>query len=104
MRVDHGLRFKLPKLTANSELALSLEHSYVSRQNRFDPNKDLIPYAPPAYHLLGAELEWSYDKWLSLRLSGQNLLNTEYKEYTNRARYYSHDLGRNLRLALSIKF
>lgn len=104
MRVDHGLRVKLPKLGKMSELSLSVEHSYVSRQRRFDPNKDLIPYAPSAYHLLGAELEWSYDKWLSLRLSGQNLLNTEYKEYTNRARYYSHDLGRNLRLALSIKF
>lgn len=103
MRINHELKYQLPKLSKKSDLSITLEHTYVSRQRRFDPNKDLIPYAPPAYHLLGAELEWSYDKWLSLRLSGQNLLNTEYKEYTNRARYYSHDLGRNIRLALSVK-
>ena len=28
----------------------------------------------------------------------------EYKEYTNRARYYAHDLGRDVRLTLGWKF
>ena len=35
---------------------------------------------------------------------GDNLLNAEYKEYTNRARYYAHEAGRDIRASLLWKF
>ena len=28
-------------------------------------------------------------------ISADNILNKEYKEYTNRSRYYAHDMGRD---------
>lgn len=103
VRVDHGLSFKFAKFLGRYNMSLKLEHRYVSKQTRFEPTKDLIPYTPDAYHLLGAELNIECNKNLTVKLSGDNLLNKEYKEYTNRARYYSHDLGRDLRLGLSLK-
>lgn len=107
MRIDHQISY-LPKLSDRLGLEISLGHRYVSKQHRFDPNKDLIPYSPDAYHLLSLELglEWEVGRGrsLSVRLLGDNLLNKEYKEYTNRARYYSHDLGRDVRFLIGWKF
>lgn len=34
-------------------------------------------------------------------LSADNLLNREYKEYTNRSRYYAHDMGRDVRCGVN---
>lgn len=106
----------IPPLRIGQELKVSfdrgyiaLEHKYVAEQKRFDPATDLIPYAPPAYHLLG--LRASYEqplaqKWgkLTYTFSVENLLNREYKEYTNRARYYAHDLGVDARFAVRYTF
>lgn len=107
MRIDHQLSW-LPRLSERLSFELSLGHRYVSKQYRFDPNKDLIPYTPDAYHLLSAELglEWHLGQRqvFSVRLSGDNLLNSEYKEYTNRARYYAHNLGRDVHLSLGWRF
>lgn len=109
MRIDHSLKLSLPKVLGVREASLELGHRFVSKQTRFDPNKDLTTDSPAAYHLFGGELalSWSLNRWgkeLSLRLIGENILNEHYKEYTNRARYYSHDLGRDLRLQLSWHF
>ena len=46
----------------------------------------------------------SGEQSLSIALSVSNLLNTEYKEYTNLSRYYAHDLGRDVRLAVTYHF
>lgn len=106
----------IPPLRIGQELKASfgsgyfaLEHKYVAEQKRFDPETDLIPYAPPAYHLLG--LRASYEQRLrekcgklTYTFSVENLLNREYKEYTNRARYYAHDMGINARFAVRYQF
>lgn len=44
--------------------------------------------------------ETQYD----LRISSENTLNTRYREYTNRMRYYADDLGRNLIISLKFIF
>ena len=43
---------------------------------------------------------------MSLRMSlmGDNILNHEYKEYTNRSRYYAHDMGRDVRFIITWNF
>ena len=63
--------------------------------------------APAGYFLLQASAGFSitgdrvrYD----LRLSGDNLLNAAYREYTNRFRYYADDLGRNIRFSFKVIF
>ena len=42
-------------------------------------------------------------KRLSLRLKINNLLNKSYRNYLNRMRYYSHELGRNIIVGLNYK-
>jgi iron complex outermembrane receptor protein len=44
--------------------------------------------------------ETQYD----LRVASENTLNTTYREYTNRMRYYADDLGRNLIISLKFIF
>ena len=99
-----GLRLSHPK-GWTSEWALN--HLFVDRQHRFDRSTDLTD-SPDPYHLFGLEASLAKPlgsrQSLRLSLSVDNLLNTEYKEYTNRARYYAHDAGRDIRLALRWQF
>lgn len=87
---------------------ISFNHRFTAKQTRFDPSTDLVAHSPSAYHLLGAEagvdIPLKDTSKLRLYLTGENLTNCEYKEYTNRARYYSHDLGRDIRLSASWHF
>ena len=99
-----GLRLDLPK---HWESELSVSHLFVDRQHRFDRSTDLTD-SPAPYHLFGLEASLTKPlrgrQSLRLTLSVDNLFNTEYKEYTNRARYYAHDAGRDIRLALRWHF
>lgn len=75
----------------------SLDGTYVTQQKRFDPIKDLVPETPPAYFLLGGSLEAGTElknkHSLRVILLGSNMLNSLYKEYTDRFRYYAHERG-----------
>ncbi len=90
------------------QLGLSSEGMYVTKQTRFDPEKDLVPSTPPAYGLINAQAEVAYRLagGIALRaiVSGENLLNKEYKEYTDRFRYYAHAPGRNITCRFIINF
>lgn len=63
--------------------------------------------APDSYWLLnfaiGLTLETEKTK-LDFRLASENTLNTIYREYTNRFRYYANDLGRNILLSIKCTF
>jgi len=65
-----------------------------------------ISTPPAAYHLVGANLKWGPHNFLSskvnISLSIENLLNTSYRNYLNRLRYYADEQGRNV--LLQIKF
>ncbi len=63
--------------------------------------------APPAYTLVNVSTGFSvpsksvrYD----VRLAVENLLNTSYREYTNRFRYYADDIGRNFMISIKCIF
>ena len=92
----------------NSSLRFSVAHRFVAKQRCFDPASDLLPDTPPSYHLWSSSAEFGtplpHGARLRLVLEGDNLLNKEYKEYTNRARYFTHERGRSLRGALIITF
>lgn len=63
--------------------------------------------APAAVVLCQASIGFSHmenKKRYDIRLSSDNLFNTNFREYTNRFRYYSYDLGRNIILTLNYKF
>jgi iron complex outermembrane receptor protein len=97
-------------------LNISLESQYVFEQQRFPPNilvfspqqqqeVELNINTPPqAYHLLALDIETSFtitnDNDFKIGLRATNLLNTNYRDYLNRQRYFVDDLGRNISLRL----
>lgn len=105
-RLSQTLQLTLPYHRTTTTLGIS--HHYVAEQKRFDPEQDLIPYAPPAYHLFsleaGTRIPLRGEQSIGLTLSVSNLLNKEYKEYTNLSRYYAHDLGRSVELGITYNF
>ncbi|MBN7816393.1 TonB-dependent receptor [Algoriphagus pacificus] len=104
-RMDWGLAFKFGSLTSTKTNKLTLSNMLVARQKR-EPDFDLAP-APPAYALFNLgyqrQLEIGKDK-LNLGLQVQNLFNTSYKEYMNRFRYFTDDMGRNILLKINYQF
>ena len=107
-RTTQSLDFKLQSLWGLKTPYLKIKHKYVAKQNRFDPATDLIPYSPPAYHLfaleVGTDVKLGKMGKLNLSFFAENLLNRQYKEYTDRFRYYSHAIGRDLRIVATWTF
>ena len=87
---------------------VGIGHTFVAKQTHFEPSQELVSTTPDAYHLfeanIGTTLKIGDQQTLGIRVSAENLLNTEYKEYTNRFRYYAHDLGRNVFVRLNYNF
>nr|WP_299172936.1 TonB-dependent receptor [uncultured Allomuricauda sp.] len=99
---------------------LSLESQYVFRQNEvpdnitvFSPEQQQdvpleINTAPDAYHLLGlkSKMEFPFGNGTNLTTSlvVNNLLNTNYRDYLNRQRYFADDLGRNFIIQLKFNY
>lgn len=96
--LDDGPLFKLTKFSVNGK--------YVFEQSNITEEQDFM--APPeAYFLLGTQLETTLhlgESKLRASLSVENLLNTTYRDYLNRLRYFADDLGRNIRLQVSYSF
>ena len=106
-RLTHSLTWSLPFFKAFSP-KLGLTHRFVAKQTRFNPATDLIANSPEAYHLMGFDVSFSVPmregQSLRVGLMGDNILNREYKEYTNRSRYYAHDMGRDVRCMITWNF
>ena len=97
-------------------LNISLESHYVFEQQRVPPNISVfspqqqqevildINTAPPAYHLLSLDITSQFSirnsDDLSLGVTITNLMNTNYRDYLNRQRYFVDDLGRNISLRI----
>ena len=59
--------------------------------------------APASYFLLGAGIETDYQKF-RFSMKVENILNTVYRDYLNRWRYYANDLGRNFIVQVNYTF
>ena len=92
----------------NIKASVSLSGNYVTKQKRFDPNTDLVAVSPDPYFLLGTTADVAFklpnNREIKVMLVGDNILNTLYKEYTDRFRYYAHERGMNYSLRTIIKF
>ena len=88
--------------------SVSLSGIYVTKQTRFDPDKDLVSDSPSAYFLLNSTAELGIRlpqrREVRFMIVGDNILNNLYKEYTDRFRYYAHERGANFSLRTLIKF
>ena len=98
---------------------LSIQSQYVFQQNEVPPNITVfspeqltdvlleINTAPEAYHLINAnaKMEFQLGKTrLTTALTVNNALNTNYREYLNRQRFFADDLGRNIILQLKLNY
>lgn len=107
-RFRHWLESEYTFGHSGIKLLGNLEMSYVAKQKFFSPELDLVDFTPPAYTLYDLSLIGIFPllhrQTVEAEVSVENLLNTEYKEYTNRFRYYFHNLGRSIKLRLMWTF
>jgi iron complex outermembrane receptor protein len=103
-RMDWGVAYDFGSKTDKTN-TLTLSNMLVAKQRR-EPDFD-IAAAPPGYSLFNL----AYQKQIQIRgnklnlgAQVQNLLNTSYKEYMNRFRYFTDDIGRNILLKINYQF
>jgi iron complex outermembrane receptor protein len=88
------------------DIQFLLESEFVSRQKRVDPELDFL--APPdAYNLINFETSFRWalkENEIHIHFKIENLLNTSYRDYLNRLRYYADEKGRNIELRLHYNF
>ncbi|GMQ27572.1 TonB-dependent receptor [Algoriphagus confluentis] len=104
-RMDWGLSYQFGNKAQPNANRITLSNLLVAEQTR-EPDFDLAP-APPAYALfnLGYQRKIQLgDNSLNVGLQVTNLFNTEFKEYMNRFRYFTADMGRNLLIKLNYQF
>jgi iron complex outermembrane receptor protein len=103
-RLQTSLRYALGATTNGPYLELN--NLLVARQTRAPLTGDYAP--PPAGYVLwgaaaGTTLHLGRQP-VEVSLSASNLFNAEYRDYLNRFRYYTADLGRNVQLRLRLPF
>ena len=99
----------------------SLESEFVFKQQNF-PNNNFEAYIPTtdsyvlvdisetpgSYHLVNFTSDMTFDMskrtTLNIGLTISNLFNTTYREYLNRQRYFTDDLGRNIGLQIKLNY
>jgi iron complex outermembrane receptor protein len=81
-------------------------NKYVFQQSDITADQDFV-LPPDAYYLMGiklsGEIQIAQQRWRVV-LKGENLLNSSYRDYLNRIRYFSNAPGRNLSIGLILKF
>jgi len=88
------------------DIQFQLDSRLVLRQGHLLANQDFAE-APDTYQLMGIKLSSNiYSSTLKVRcfINVDNLLNTRYRDYLNRQRYFADDLGRSVRLGANVKF
>ncbi len=97
--------------------------NYVFKQNRYPDNNFYynrledgeyvntlvdVSTPPDAYFLLdfnmSAQFNTSHASALEVELKVNNLLNTSYRDYLNRLRYYAENIGRNISIQLKFNY
>ncbi len=104
-RFDNELSYQFKDTKTMKGPYISANLLVVTRQSMVPANSDYA--APPdAYFLVGlsAGVDFLIKKvqTISVSLTVANLLDTPYRDYLNRFRYFSNDMGRNVVLKLKI--
>ncbi len=105
-RIDNQIRYKLPNRKKERNGFIGIGNTYVFKQWRVDPEAEYVP-PPEAYALFYVEAGlrvWVGKQPLNLFFKVNNLLNTSYRDYLNRYRYFVDDLGRNISFKINIPF
>jgi len=104
-RVESGLTFKKGQIGSFSDNRFSISSQWVATQHR-EPGFDLAP-APTGYNIWNARVNTIlpvHNNRLHVGLTVNNVFNKAYKDYMNRFRYFTHEMGRNVILNINYKF
>jgi iron complex outermembrane recepter protein len=103
-RFENSLKYSFEPVFKLSESYLSVTHLFVSEQKNVPLNSDFA-LPPAAYQLwslqMGGSIELPHEQKLILSFSVNNILNTSYRDYMNRFRYYAAEMGRNISMKVS---
>ena len=105
-RIETAIHYDQDEFIGLDDFHLSIGMLTVSRQYKAPTDGDFVE--PPAgYSLMnihtGFTIPTGKNK-LGIYLNVDNLLNTRYRDYLNRFRYYADDIGRNVTLKLRYDF
>jgi iron complex outermembrane recepter protein len=98
--------FRLPDYKILKNSSIDLTGSHTAKQWRVKAEQDYAP-TPGAYTLFNVDLSTQIPvagNMATVSFSCWNVLNTAYRDYLNRFRYYADDTGRNLILRLQLPF
>ena len=105
-RFNNSIKYTLNKFWKFSTPFLQVSSLIVSKQSRVPFNVDYV--APPkGYALFNIDFGFSIPvkkQSVFVSLSVNNVFNSEYRDYLNRFRYYSNELGRNFTFRIKIPF
>ncbi|MEM1134987.1 MAG: TonB-dependent receptor [Bacteroidota bacterium] len=104
-RFENGLRYNKQRDEKIYNWFVQLNTAYVAEQTRV-PGIDYTP-PPESYFLLNVQAGAKFkinELDTGISVSVNNALNTTYRDYLNRFRYYADDLGRNIILRLHANF
>lgn len=103
-RSELSVKYTLKDKTHFKKMYISASSQFISKQWRVPANSDYA--APPAaYWLFGADASATIvagKQEITIGLSATNIANTRYRDYLNRLRYYSDEIGTNIQLRISI--
>lgn len=105
-RYENELVYELKDFKKVKNTYFGLAVSTVTKQWRTPVNNDFAP-PPEGYTLFNFNMGFSIQvkkQLLQIGFSGNNLLNTVYRDYLNRFRYYSDAMGRNFAIRIKIPF
>jgi len=104
-RLETGLAFKVEHIGDFTQNRLTVSNQAVAQQKRV-PVFDYSP-APQGYNLwnvsLNTHLPFGKNR-LNAGIAVTNVFDKAYKDYMNRFRYFSHEMGRNITLRLKYEF
>jgi iron complex outermembrane receptor protein len=104
-RLQNGITYTC-LLEKGKKLRFSVNTEYVFKQNRFVTGIDFVD-PPSDYLLLHGAINFELPikkQTLQIGLIIDNALNKSYRDYMNRFRYFTDEMGRNIAIKLNYKF
>ncbi|MBK8624928.1 MAG: hypothetical protein IPN86_05030 [Saprospiraceae bacterium] len=102
-----NISYTLGKSKAYSEMKIGTELSYTAKQTSVNVKEDFLS-PPESYFLINAFIraKWKTTKQndLDLIVRCENLLNSTYRDYLNRLRYFADEMGRNIYVSINMSF
>lgn len=111
-RIYGSLTYRAKKtITLSNKLRMEgseieLNNRMIFKQGNILETQDFVQ-PPPSYYLLGLKMSTNFifPKYkIRCFLKGENLLNTSYRDYLNRQRYFADDIGISITVGMNLKF